>query len=303
VGKYYHAADQGSKSKSLEIMNLRDFYHGIRENAVPFAAIVSVSIVLSIIWALISRPVYRSETSVVSASSDGIAAGLSGLSGQFGGLASLAGISLPKSGNWDQAVAKLRSRHMIEELVKSGDLLPRLFPDKWDEAAKGWQDNGGSRPSMGDAVQLIRQRVLQIREDPKTGMVTVRVDWRDPVLAAKWANQLVALADAEMRRDAIEDSSRALTALQGELERAEQVELRSAISRLMEVQVKTRMLATIRDEYAFHVIDHAVPSDLDKRVQPTRTVMVLAGGVLGVILGVFFVLLRTEWRRSQSLAA
>jgi uncharacterized protein involved in exopolysaccharide biosynthesis len=284
-------------------MNLRELYFGARDNLLPFSAIVAVVLSLSVVWALLSRPVYRSEVSIVSANNDGFMAGLGGLSGQFGGLASLAGISLPKSGNWDQAIAKLRSRLLIEALVNNNNLLPQLFPDKWDTSAGRWLDGPENQPSMGDAVQLIRQRVLQIREDPKTGMVTVRVDWRDPVLAAKWANQLVALADAEMRRDAIEDSSRALTALQRELERADQVELRSAISRLMEAQVKTRMLATIRDEYAFHVIDPAVPSDLDKRVQPTRTVMVLAGGVLGVILGLLFVLLRTEWRRSQSLAA
>ena len=283
-------------------MNLRDLYAGIRDNAGPFAAIVTVTVALSVIWALLTRPVYRSEVSIVPASTDGLAAGLGSLSGQFGGLASLAGISLPKSGNWDQAVAKLRSRHLIETLVNNNDLLPRLFPDKWDASAGRWLDGPENRPSMGDAVQLIRQRVLQIREDPKTGMVTVRVDWHDPMLAAKWANQLVALADAEMRREAIDDSSQALTALRGELDRAEQVELRSAISRLMEAQVKTKMLATIRKEYAFHIIDPAVPADLDKRVQPTRTVMVLAGGILGVILGMLFVLLRLEWRKPQSPA-
>jgi uncharacterized protein involved in exopolysaccharide biosynthesis len=240
--------------------------------------------------------------SIVSANNDGFMAGLGGLSGQFGGLASLAGLSLPKSGNWDQAIAKLRSRHLIEALVNNNNLLPQLFPDKWDVSAGRWLDGPEKQPSMGDAVQLIRQRVLQIREDPKTGMVTVRVDWGDPMLAAKWANQLVALADAEMRREAIDDSSQALTALRGELDRAEQVELRSAISRLMEAQVKTKMLATIREEYAFHIIDPAVPADLDKRVQPTRTVMVLAGGILGVILGMLFVLLRLEWRKPQSPA-
>jgi uncharacterized protein involved in exopolysaccharide biosynthesis len=283
-------------------MNLRELYFGVRDNLLPFAAIVAVVLSLSVVWALLSRPVYRSEVSIVSANNDGFMAGLGGLSGQFGGLASLAGISLPKSGNWDQAIAKLRSRLLIEALVKNNNLLPQLFPDKWDASAGRWLDGPENQPSMGDAVQLIRQRVLQIREDPKTGMVTVRVDWRDPVLAARWANQLVALADAEMRREAIDDSSQALTALRGELDRAEQVELRSAISRLMEAQVKTRMLATIRKEYAFHIIDPAVPSDLDKRVQPTRTVMVLAGGILGVILGILFVLLRLEWRRSQSPA-
>jgi uncharacterized protein involved in exopolysaccharide biosynthesis len=284
-------------------MTLRELVQGIRRDWRQFAGIVVLVVVASVVFALLSKPMYRSEASVVGVSDDGMASGLSGLAGQFGGLASLAGLSLPKGGNWEQAVATLRSRHLVERLITSGNLLPKLFPGKWDSAASRWRADLGKPPSLGDAVYLFRQRVLQVREDPKTGMVTVRVDWHDPVLAADWANRLVALADSELRREAIEGSTRALQALQAELARSEQVELRAAISRLMEAQVKAKMFATIRDEYAFHVIDVAVPPDLDKRVQPTRTVMVLAGGILGVILGLLFVLLRVEWRRSLPLSA
>ena len=284
-------------------MTLRELVQGIRRDWRQFAGIVVLVVVASVVFALLSKPMYRSEASVVGVSDDGMASGLSGLAGQFGGLASLAGLSLPKGGNWEQAVATLRSRHLVEGLITSGNLLPKLFPGKWDSAASRWRADLGKPPSLGDAVYLFRQRVLQVREDPKTGMVTVRVDWHDPVLAADWANRLVALADSELRREAIEGSTRALQALQAELARSEQVELRAAISRLMEAQVKAKMFATIRDEYAFHVIDVAVPPDLDKRVQPTRTVMVLAGGILGVILGLLFVLLRVEWRRSPPLSA
>ena len=284
-------------------MTLRELAQGIRRDWRQFAGIVVLVVVASVVFALLSKPMYRSEASVVGVSDDGMASGLSGLAGQFGGLASLAGLSLPKGGNWEQAVATLRSRHLVERLITSGNLLPKLFPGKWDSAASRWRADLGKPPSLGDAVYLFRQRVLQVREDPKTGMVTVRVDWHDPVLAADWANRLVALADSELRREAIEGSTRALQALQAELARSEQVELRAAISRLMEAQVKAKMFATIRDEYAFHVIDVAVPPDLDKRVQPTRTVMVLAGGILGVILGLLFVLLRVEWRRSLPLSA
>lgn len=284
-------------------MTLREFFLGIRRDAFPFVGIVALVVAASVILALLSRPVYRSEAAVVAVPEDGMASGLSGLAGQFGGLASLAGLSLPKGGNWEQAVATLRSRQLVERLITERNLLPQLFPKDWDAAAGRWRAEVKQPPTMGDAVYLFRQRVLQVREDPKTGMVTVRVDWYEPALAADWANGIIALADAELRREAISGSTRALQALQAELGRAEQVELRSAISRLMEAQVKAKMLATIRDEYAFHVIDPAVPSDLDKRVQPTRTVMVLAGGVLGVILGLLFVLLRVEWRRSPSSAA
>ncbi len=280
-------------------MSLRQLVLAIRRDLILFGAIIAAVTLASVAAALLTKPVYRSEVSLVPVPEDGMGSGLAGLAGQFGGLASLAGVSLPKGGNWSQALATLRSRHLIERLVTSRNLLPALFPGKWDASAGKWKP-GTAPPSMGDAVFLFRNRILQVREDTKTGVVTVRVDWGDPAVAAEWANALVELADAELRDQAIKGSGQALEALRAELARAEQVELRSAISRLMESQIKARMFASIRQEYAFHVIDRAVPADLDKRVRPARTVMVLAGGVLGVLLALVSVFLRDEWRRSKS---
>lgn len=276
-------------------MNIRQFFGGLRQDWKIFAGVVVVAVASSVVVALLSEPVYRSEVSIVSVPEDGMASGLAGLAGQFGGLASLAGLALPKGGNWGQAVATLRSRHLVEQLISTRNLLPRLFPEDWDESRKSWRADLKQPPTMGDGVFAFR-RIRQVREDAKTGVVTVRVDWHDPVLAAEWANALVALADQELRSEAITSATMALASLQTELARAEQIELRTAISRLMEAQVKSKMFATVRQEFAFHVIDPAVPSDLDKRVQPTRTVMVLAGGVLGVLLGLVAVFLRQEWR-------
>lgn len=277
-------------------MNIRQLIDGIRQDWKLLVGVATLTVAASIVVALLSKPVYRSEVSIVAVPEDGMASGLAGLAGQFGGLASLAGLALPKGGNWSQAVATLRSRHLVEKLISTRNLIPQLFPDDWDESRKAWREGLKQPPTMGDAVFAFRRRILQVREDAKTGIVTVRIDWHDPARAADWANALVALADEELRKEAVASATAAMAALQAELARAEQVELRTAISRLMEAQVKSKMFATVRQEFAFHVIDSAVPSDLDKRVQPTRTVMVLAGGVLGVLLGLVAVFLRHEWR-------
>jgi uncharacterized protein involved in exopolysaccharide biosynthesis len=284
-------------------MNIRQIYDGLRRDWKTFAGIVAMTVAASVVIALLSKPVYRSEVSVIAVPEDGMASGLAGLAGQFGGLASLAGLALPQSGNWGQAVATLRSRHLVERLVSERKLMPALFREEWDEARDSWRADLPRPPSMGDAVFMFRQRILQVREDAKTGVVTVRVEWHDPVQAAEWANALVALADQELRVQAIASATKALEALHEELAKAEQVELRTAISRLVEAQVKSKMYANVRGEFAFHVIDAAVPSDLDKRVQPTRTVMVLAGGILGFLLGMMVVVLRHEWRLSAIASA
>jgi uncharacterized protein involved in exopolysaccharide biosynthesis len=255
-----------------------------------FVLIVAAAIVISVITALLKRPVYRAEA-VVAPVSESPLSNLGGLANQLGGLAGLAGGLLGGgSKDWNKALAVLRSRHLIEELVTRENLLPVLFPEKRDRP-----------PTMGDAVLLFQRQIMQVREDPKTGIATVRVEWFDPKVAATWANELVAIADQEQRARVVTDADTSLKELQRQLTEADGVELRTAIARLIEEQLKAKMVAGVRTQFQYQVIDRAVPADRDKRVQPTRTVMVLAGTLAGILLGVLVVLTRHERARKRSL--
>jgi uncharacterized protein involved in exopolysaccharide biosynthesis len=276
-------------------MTLRDVARALRRDFVLFSAVATVVVLGAVVVALVSRPLYRSEVVIAPVPDDGAGGALGGLAGQFGGLAALAGVSIGKGQSWDEAIALLRSRRMIESLVKQRDLMPVLFEKKWDPGRRAWKQGVTRPPSMGDAVLMFQRRILQVREDAKTGLVTVRIQWHDPAVAADWANTLVQMADRELRDNAIQTSTLSLKALQGELARADAIELRTAIGRLMEQQLKARLLADVRRDFAYRVIDPAVPSDRDKRVQPTRVVMVLAGMVLGVLLGLIAVVAKRDW--------
>jgi uncharacterized protein involved in exopolysaccharide biosynthesis len=278
-------------------MNVQLIIIGLRRHFRLFALVVGACAVLSVVGALLARPLYRAEVTVAPVSDEGAMSALGGLASQFGGLASFAGVGLGKGRNWDEAIAVLRSRHLVEELVRREGLIPVLFPRK-----AGLLDMAATRtkqPTIGDAVLRLQRSVMQVREDTKSGLVTVRVDWFDPQLAANWANEIVAMADAELREKAISDATLSLNTLQHQLETTEAVELRGAISRLMETELKSKMVAGVRAEYAYRVIDKAVPADLDKRVQPTRTIMVLAGTLAGVFLGLVTVGIRAQVSKSS----
>lgn len=268
-------------------ITLTSVVEGLRRHPMLFAGIWVTSTAVAVVAALLSPPVYRSEAIVAPVADDGSMGVLGGLASQFGGLASLAGVSIGKGQSWTEAVATLRSRHLIENLVTSKDLMPVLFDDRADTA------------TMGDAVKLFRARILAVQEDPKTGLVTVRIQWFDRTAAADWANALVAMADSELRANAVRKADSSLTALQRELEGTQTIELRTAITRLMEAQLKARLAAGVNESYAFRVIDPAVPADIDKRVQPTRTTMVLAGGLFGLLAGLLAVALRSEFAQRR----
>ena len=123
-------------------------------------------------------------------------------------------------------------------------------------------------------------------EDKKTGLVTLQIDWTNRTEAAEWANELVSRLNAEMRERAIKKANASMQFLERELQTTSTVEVREAISHLMEAQEKQRMLANVTQDYAFRVVDRAIASDMDEPVWPPRKLFFIAGPVLGLFLGV-----------------
>jgi len=142
-----------------------------------------------------------------------------------------------------------------------------------------------------DTVFKETRRVVQ---DPKTELVTLAITWKDPVLAAKWANGLVALTNTVMRDRAVRDSQRHITYLQGEAAKTSLVPVAQALSTLMEQEYKQMMLAGGNEEYALKVID---PGAVPESPSSLRKAYLILGGMLGgLFIGCYFAFARASWR-------
>lgn len=253
--------------------------------------ITTVAAVVAIAVALQMTPIYRSQVVMVPADDSGRPSGGAALAAQFGGLADLAGVNLGGSGSKNEALALLKSRALAEGFIKDKELLPILFEDKWDAAAKKWKNDDLTKtPTLGAAYELFSKDVLQINDDKKTGVITLAVEWKDRQLAALWANEIVRRANAAMRARAVADAQASIDYLQQELAKTGVVDIQQAIYRLLEANYKTASIANTREEYAFKVIDPAVVADANRKVRPKRAQIVilatLAAGFASV-LGVF----------------
>jgi uncharacterized protein involved in exopolysaccharide biosynthesis len=233
-------------------------------------------------------PVYRATSVMVPAGAgpQDLSGALNGALGPLGGLASLAGINVgPNGGETVEALAVLTSREFTEAFVRDRQLMPKLFRRKWDPSANTWKP-GVTPPTPARAYKYFDKRIRSVLLDKKTGLVTIQIDWRDPLEAAAWNNELVQRLNTEMRARAIDKANASLSYLEKELSRTNQVPTRDAINRLVEAQVKQRMLANVTQEFAFRVVDKALPPDRDDPIMP-QTALWLSGGVaLGLVIGV-----------------
>jgi uncharacterized protein involved in exopolysaccharide biosynthesis len=214
--------------------------------------------------------------------------GLESIANQFGGLASLAGVSLGTGGPEREYRAVLESRHLVEEFVKRNGVVPLLQP------------NAKQPPRVWVAVEKFKKSVLKIDEDKVKGITTVSMDWTDPVVATRWANGFIALANELVRNRALADSSRNIEYLNKQVAQTNVVELQRVMYNLIQSETKTLMLANARAEYAFSVVDPAVVPEM--RVSPKRTLMVISGLVVGLAVGVLIAWIRNKFVAHRTVA-
>lgn len=247
-------------------------------------------------YALMATPVYRAEVVLAVNQSEQ----RPNISASLGGLASLAGINLGSSPDGTEAIATLRSRAFVEEFIEEYALLPVLFADEWDAENGRWiNDYPEEWPDIRTGVKFFTEQVRSISEDSTTGLVTLAIDWTDPELAAQWAGILLERINERLRERDLENSERRLAYLNQQLEKASLVELRQAISRLIESEIQSITLAQAELEYAFKVID---PPRVPKEpVSPRRALILLLSIFVGAAVGFFVALFR--WAAAGRRAA
>jgi uncharacterized protein involved in exopolysaccharide biosynthesis len=234
---------------------------------------------------LLLTPLYRSTAVAFPVDNKESAGGLGGVLSQFSGMASMAGLDIAGNGN-PEALAIIKSRQFTERFITKNALMPILFHKDWDVALNDWKPNLRRPRTLWDGYDLFSRKIRTVTEDRKSGMLTVNVEWRDRYVAAQWANQLVAQLNEEMRQHAIDEATGMILYLDKESEKAENVALKESISRLIESEIKERALATVRHEYAYHLIDAAEPADPRHPSSPQAKVYLVFGGLGGLILGI-----------------
>lgn len=234
-------------------------------------------------YALTIAPVYRAEVIMLPTSAEDGKGGVGGIAGSLGGIVSLMGGDL--GGNVsgkNEAIATLKSRAFTENFIVEENLVGVLTDEDRDVHDRGASIDEDYGPRRRRAALVKFDQLRQIVEDKKTGLITLTVDWTVPEMATVWANGLVAKVNESLRKRAINQAQKSIQYLNQELANTSVVELHKAIYGLIETQINKIMLANVRQEYAFKVVDPAVvPYD---RIKPKRKQIVLTG-----VMGGFFV--------------
>lgn len=250
--------------------------------------IIATTIVFAVAAGVIASVLPKKYTATVTVSpvsnKSGRSDKMGSLASSLGGFAAMAGITLGADNDKAETIAVLQSDVLTQQYIEDNDLLPVLFEKKWDAANRKWRTDPEDTPTLWKANEFFDKRVRSVVEDRKSGMVTLKIVWTDPELAARWANGMIKVTNDYLRNKAIVESERHIEYLSEQAQKTDIVQVRSAIYSVLESEIRNVMLARGTEEYALRVIDPAfVP---ERKTSPQRLQWVAAGFAGGLFLSV-----------------
>ena len=271
--------------------------------------VVFASTLIGAAYAFLATPTYRAAVTTILRDMEGEKSGAQALLGQLGigGISALGGL-LGGFGSKgvEEAFAWLGSRQFAEQFIQEENLLPVLFDDEWDASRNAWRADldADEIPTLEDAWELFDKKIRKIHRDQQTGIVTLQVEWKDPELAARWANLMIARANEELRQRTLNEADASLAYLDRELQQQTAVTLQQTIYGLMEMQIRRKVLANSRPDFAFSIIDPAKAPDSDNMSAPKRALVIVLSMFGGIVLGIFVAVaadsLRSRERQMRS---
>ena len=266
---------------------------------ISFTAFVSIS---SIIISLMMTNYYTSESIIIARDQQD-----SNSLSEFSGVASLVGVDLSGEGSSVFKVMEIiQSREFVKHLITFDNVLPSIMaadsfdtstqklsfdPEIYDEASKTWIRepgiNGNVVPSYLEAHREYAE-LLSIIKDKLTGLISIKIEHISPVFAHEFLSLIIQEANNLNREIDVNATTKALAYLKGELSQTPQMEIKVSISKLIENQLETKMMASIYDDYI--LIPLEPPFIPDKKSGPVRSLIVILSTLIAGILSVIYVL-------------
>jgi uncharacterized protein involved in exopolysaccharide biosynthesis len=277
---------ESSPSTNEDEIDLLDLIRTLLEAWKTIAFITVFCTGLAVVYALSIPESFKAETLVAPAQEE--YPDTSSALSQFGGLAAMAGISMRSSSNIERVLATLETREFLKQFISKRNLLPIIFDEKWDKSTATWKKVEGQKEIRVESGIAQLQGAIEVDQDI-SGLISLSILWKDPAVAAEWANDLVKQLNEQLREKAITDSQKRVGYLEQELAKTTLQGIRAVLYNMLESEKQKAMLANVNEDFALEVIDPAVAPET--RENPKRELIVALGFVCGGFLGIFAVFL------------
>jgi|TARA_B110001452_G_scaffold189236_1_gene159467 LPS O-antigen subunit length determinant protein (WzzB/FepE family) len=288
-------------------VNVLDIAYLLWDKKLFITSFTSIAAIISVLYALYLPSIYTSTALL--APSNNQESGMGGGLGQYAGVASLAGISLPGSSGEKsvEAVQRIQSFEFFEKYLLPTISLQNLMAiDKWHPAtntisyleedfdieSQQWVRPAiyplSSKPSSQEAYRVF-SKLLSIDEDKLTGFINISIEHQSPYIAQKWVQQIITQINESMREIEKAETTKSVDFLNRQIANIFYEEVRQAISALIQQQVKNLMVIESNEYYVLKILDSPIVPE--RRSAPVRSLIAILGTLFGIVFSTVTVII------------
>ena len=237
---------------------------------------------VTIIYTLMQPNVYRAEILLASSESSSQSRSV----GQSS-LAALAGISIPTMTDDKTLIAieTLKSRKFVSDfLIKHEALSALMEPKSWDQE-KDILEVGEYKGSIQMATNKFMKIFTVEKLSSRTPFVLMTIEHISPTQARDWLELMVVDLNQNLSQRDVREARESIRYLREQIKNTKVEDIKQLFYRMIESQTSKAMLAEVRPEYAFRVIDPPVAPEL--KHYPKRAIITLLSmlySLIGIII-------------------
>ena len=200
-----------------------------------------------------------------------------------GGLAAMAGISLP-SGTDDKtliAIETVKSKKFISEFLIRHEALPALMaPISWN-STEDILEVGEYHGSIQQATQQWKRIFYVEKLSQVQPFVLMTITHKSPTQARDWLVYIVEDLNKILSQRDVAEVKESIQYLEEQISNTNVSDLKQLFYGMIESQTSKAMLAEVRSEYAFRVIDPAIAPEA--KHSPYRGIIILQSVIYSLI--------------------
>ncbi len=267
-----------------------------------FTSIISL---VTLIYALSLPNIYESEAILSPVTDQG---GVSQSLKNYQGLASLAGIDLSgpsDNSNLAKALEKIDSFSFFSKNILPNIYLPDLMALRswdpstntleynskyFDEISQKWIFDGKDNfPTAQDSFEIFKKH-LTVSEKKENNFISISIRHKSPFIAKDWTELIVNEINKYFRSKDKLEAQKAVNYLNLQISQTNFVEVKQAIAEILQQKTQQLTLIEVNESYVFEYIDP--PVVMEKNKEPNRLLIFFFGTLLGILLGMSFILFR-----------
>ena len=144
-------------------------------------------------------------------------------------------------------------------------------------------------PSAQESYKEFKD-IFQLSQDYDTGFVTVSIKHQSPYISQEWTDLIVNQINEFFRINDKKEAQAAMDFLNTQMAQTSYNEIKLVIAQLLKNRMQQLTLIEANEFYIFSYLDP--PMAMEETVEPNRASISILGAILGLMLGIIYVIMR-----------